>query len=409
MESFVLDRLKKEIKLSERQYGGVKGVGTEHFLLDTWESVMVALEEEGSAASLVCIDFEKAFNRVDHNECVKALDEMGASGLSVDWVSAFLHGRKMSVRLREALSTPRDVPGGSPQGSILGNFLFCATTDRFSQLADEQNVGVTLSFEENGVDVTADDNEDTVQLTSTPARPGTIGDRLGVGSEDEEEEDFVFFGTRRNIILSSSSEDSIGVLPSNTTIERYLGIGQGRVMPVINYVYIDDYNAVERIWTRNAVSHISTQMRRIHAHAPKSESLFHRVKEVASSINMRVNAKKTQLLCIHPYSSDQVNSYVRADGDNIVSNDELKILGFYFNHKPNATYHVSLLLQKFYNMLWSLRFLRRSGMRPEDMCRVYCTIIRPVVEYAAVVYHSLIPKYQAEPVSYTHLTLPTNR
>lgn len=34
-------------------------------------------------------------------------------------------------------------------------------------------------------------------------------------------------------------------------------------------------------------------------------------------------------------------------------------------------------------------------MKPEDMCKVYRTVIRPVVEYAAVIYHTLIPKYQS--------------
>ena len=40
--------------------------------------------------------------------------------------------------------------------------------------------------------------------------------------------------------------------------------------------------------------------------------------------------------------------------------------------------------------------MRKSGMNPADMLRVYQTIIRPVVEYASVVYHTLIPKYLSD-------------
>ena len=44
-ESFLLEKLKEEITLSNRQYGGIKGCSTEHFLLDTWDQIMDTLEE----------------------------------------------------------------------------------------------------------------------------------------------------------------------------------------------------------------------------------------------------------------------------------------------------------------------------------------------------------------------------
>ena len=60
LESFVLARLKEDVSLSTQQYGGIKGISTEHFLVDTWNSLLNALEEEGSAANLISVDFEKA-------------------------------------------------------------------------------------------------------------------------------------------------------------------------------------------------------------------------------------------------------------------------------------------------------------------------------------------------------------
>ena len=77
LESFVLDRLKRETRLSMRQYGGVKGCSTEHFLLETWDRIITALEDGKSAAKLVSIDFAKAFNRMDHTECLLALACLG--------------------------------------------------------------------------------------------------------------------------------------------------------------------------------------------------------------------------------------------------------------------------------------------------------------------------------------------
>ena len=95
LESFVLSRLQSEIKLSSKQYGGIKNCSTDHFLVDTWDRIITILENNNAAANLVSIDFEKAFNRMDHEECLKALCTMGATMTSVDWVAAFLHGRMM--------------------------------------------------------------------------------------------------------------------------------------------------------------------------------------------------------------------------------------------------------------------------------------------------------------------------
>ena len=67
MESFILQDLKKEIKLHPRQFGGIKGAGVDHFLIKTWIEILCSLEEGRAAVTLASIDFEKAFNWVCHN------------------------------------------------------------------------------------------------------------------------------------------------------------------------------------------------------------------------------------------------------------------------------------------------------------------------------------------------------
>ena len=75
----------------------------QHFLADTWNQIMIALEDGNTAANLVSIDFEKAFNRMDHVKCLEALSDMGASDESLDWTAAFLFGRKMSVKIGDTV------------------------------------------------------------------------------------------------------------------------------------------------------------------------------------------------------------------------------------------------------------------------------------------------------------------
>ena len=68
--------------LSERQYGGITGSSTDHFLLETWNKILVSLDEPDSAVNLVSIDFQKAFNRMDHTKCLEDLTDLGASEVS---------------------------------------------------------------------------------------------------------------------------------------------------------------------------------------------------------------------------------------------------------------------------------------------------------------------------------------
>ena len=95
-------------------------------------------------------------------------------------------------------------------------------------------------------------------------------------------------------------------------------------------------------------------------------------------------------------SSSKVNSYIRTPAGIIESKESLKILGFTFSNEPNANAHVKILIEKMYRKLWSLRFLKRSGMRKEKLLVVYKSIIRPTADYCAVVYNSLIPEYLSE-------------
>ena len=144
LERFILEELKKETKLSPDQYGGIRGSGPDHFLTATWQEILECLDgNDGGAAALTSIDFAKAFNRMSHQACLKSLQEHGASEPTTSLVSAFLYGRTMSVRIGSNYSNPRPINGGSPQGSILGNYLFCITTDNLGVRADQEETGMT--------------------------------------------------------------------------------------------------------------------------------------------------------------------------------------------------------------------------------------------------------------------------
>ena len=84
-----------------------------------------------------------------------------------------------------------------------------------------------------------------------------------------------------------------------------------------------------------------------------------------------------------------------ASGEEIKSGDTLKILGFYFGRRPNADEQVKAITRKFYARLWSLRHLVKSGVPNLDALDLYKCLIRPVLEYSAPAYHSLLASTQS--------------
>ena len=66
MESYVLQWISEEITISDRQYGGVKGCGAPHLLIDVWDKICSGLEDCRAACLLTSVDYAKAFNRLDY-------------------------------------------------------------------------------------------------------------------------------------------------------------------------------------------------------------------------------------------------------------------------------------------------------------------------------------------------------
>ena len=178
LESFILSALKEKVVLSNNQFGGLKGSGVDHFLVDSWNDILTPLEDSRASVNVMSIDFEKAFNRMDHNQCLNALSNLGARAEDVELVACFLRGRTMQVRVGTSFSDPREVPGGSPQGSILGNFLFCATSNEFNEVIlpddvrEEPEVEYALGGGELDVEQSEEEYDSDQEYGKTSASSG---------------------------------------------------------------------------------------------------------------------------------------------------------------------------------------------------------------------------------------------
>ena len=130
------------------------------------------------------------------------------------------------------------------------------------------------------------------------------------------------------------------------------------------------------------------EIRYVHAH--QAQALFDTVKEEAASKGMKLNSQKTTLLCSSAARSYTPKTNVRiGDDDVIISEKNMKLLGFNFDTIPTVDAHVSAILKKVCCRTWSIHNLKWSGMSPAALILVFKFLVRSCFDYSCVVYHSL--------------------
>ena len=77
---------------------------------------------------LLRVNYEKAFNRMEHSVCIQMLSRLGASDGSIALVRSFLEERSMPITIDGHRAPSVPLLRGSPQGSGLGCLLYCITT-----------------------------------------------------------------------------------------------------------------------------------------------------------------------------------------------------------------------------------------------------------------------------------------
>ena len=147
--------------------------------------------------------------------------------------------------------------------------------------------------------------------------------------------------------------------------------------------YVDDTTAFEII-PRNSISMLDVVARESHDYCTEHK--------------MKLNPQK----CKEMYVNFMKNS-ITAMRPITVGNQEVERVGTY---KPLGVIirddlkwntHVEYVIAKAAKRLYALRLLKRTGVMPEDMLKVYTCNIRSVLEYAAEVWQD-IPTYLSDAI-----------
>ena len=147
-EQFVIEWLLVYVgnQIDWNQYGGVKGHSISHYLIEMINFILYNQDLRTPQAVLATmVDFSKAFNRQNHNLLVTLLSDMGVPGWLLQIVIGFLSDRELILRYKNKKSESKRLPGGGPQGTILGLFLFLILINKAGFKENEKNVGVKVT------------------------------------------------------------------------------------------------------------------------------------------------------------------------------------------------------------------------------------------------------------------------
>ena len=87
------------------------------------EAIRSALDS-GSVTCGIFVDFQKAFDTVNHEILLKKLEHYGFRGIINNWFRSYLSDRKQKVVINGFESESKNLLHGVPQGSVLGPILF---------------------------------------------------------------------------------------------------------------------------------------------------------------------------------------------------------------------------------------------------------------------------------------------
>ena len=371
LESFLIDSLRSEIQFSELQYGGLKGTGTDHFLAEVWNNVHESLDEQNKAVALMSLDFSKAFNRLNHQACLKKMAEKNASNQSIGMIYAFLNERCMKIRSGEITSTTRQLTGGSPQGTKLGNLLFCLTIDDIAYKEE----GGTVIEENTTTPENAIPHQYRPMMSSTPI--STMDDSLNPNP----------YGFRKKINVIN---DTIPVEPLRE--EEY------RRAETWEVGYVDDLNVGETLNIEEGIRHMTTKKEKRTLRAAGCEDMHETIEKNGKRVGLALNSAKTQLLCFHSSKALEIECEVNIGGRLLRSGERLKILGFIFGSEPTPKYQVDSLIGKFNRAIWTIRHLVGAGLTKETIVRAYTSMVRPIVEFSSNIYGPMINKKQGSSI-----------
>lgn len=123
-EGFMKDWILEDIspRIDKSQFGNQKATSTEHMLVKLMDRILKLIDQNPTRSAVVAsmLDWASAFDRQDPTLAVKKFLSMGVRPELVPVLASYLTDRKMQVRFNNYFSSTHPLPGGGPQGTLIG-------------------------------------------------------------------------------------------------------------------------------------------------------------------------------------------------------------------------------------------------------------------------------------------------
>ena len=321
-EHFVVMWLMNYIKdkIDFRQYGGAKGNSITHYIIEFINFILSCQDSTDQIAILACmVDFSKAFNRQNHAILISKLSQMGVPGWLLKIVIGFLSNRKMFVKFKGKHSSTKSLPGGGPQGTLLGLLLFIVLINDVGFSGQVNNTGELITSKRNMRTI----NEIHLKYVDDL----TLAEAINL-------------------------PDKLKFIPGNARPRPdQFHARTGHVMP----------NQMEN-------SRVMKQLAKTQQYAQDND--------------MKINLKKTKAMLFNPCTSIDFVPELVIDDQEIEVVEEMRLLGIIITSDMKWSANTLNMVTRAYQKLWVLRRLKKSGAKTVDLVDIYCKQVRSLLELA---------------------------
>ena len=125
-------------KIDSAQYGDQKGTSTEHLLVNLMDRILKLIDQnpDRSAAISYMLDWASAFERQDVTLGIKKFLKMGVRPELIPGLASYITNREMKVRFNNSYSRTHKLPGGGPQGTLIGLIEYFVQSNDKADCAD---------------------------------------------------------------------------------------------------------------------------------------------------------------------------------------------------------------------------------------------------------------------------------
>ena len=311
------------------------GASCSHALISIINFILKSTDNPNKPTAVVNLlaDWSKAFNKVNHNVIMRILIALKLPQWLLRLLLSYLQNRKMILRFRNCSSLPRDLPGGCPQGTLIGVILYILYINPIGFPGE-----ITLQI------------NDIVKsylmpfLTSFPSLPSTVNSAKFMDDATLQEAIDLTSSLATNI-------DRSGPLPWWES--------SGKLLPNCNTLLQKEIETIKRI---------------------------------SDEREMVLNPDKTKLMIINFTNLHQYKSLLTIPGSSspIELTFETKLLGYWLTIDMKPAKHVEYVLGIAYGRLWAISRLKSAAVSNDDILYFYYMKIRSVLEYCAPVFTPML-------------------